>query len=45
VLSPYFGGMIAFVKDVELQLERRETIRVDECKLISILRDRMMVDV
>jgi hypothetical protein len=38
VLSPYFGGMIAFVKDVELQLERRETIRVDEYKVQQLVR-------
>ena len=32
VLSPYFGGMIGFVKDVEPLLERgqRDKIRVDE---------------
>ena len=33
MLSPYFGGMIAFVKDTEITLERetrRDRIMVDE---------------
>ena len=37
VLSPYFGGMIAFVKDTEVQLERmtdRAKISVNERKSI-----------
>ena len=36
-MSPYFGGMIAFVKDTELQLERmtdRSKISVNERKSI-----------
>lgn len=40
VLAPYFGGMIAFVKDTELGLERttdRSKITVNERKsVISI---------
>lgn len=32
MLSPYFGGMIAFVKDAEVSLERtpKDKISVDE---------------
>ena len=36
VLSPYFGGMVAFVKDTEMHLEKgsRERIAVNESELI-----------
>ena len=38
VLSPYFGGMIGFVKDVEPLLERaqRDRITVDESESAEI---------
>ena len=37
VLSPYFGGMIGFVKDMEPLLERgqKDRIRVDEREALS----------
>lgn len=37
MLSPYFGGIVSFVKDTEIYLERegqRENIRVDERNLL-----------
>ncbi|XP_065060211.1 vacuolar protein sorting-associated protein 52 homolog isoform X1 [Rhopilema esculentum] len=39
VLSPHFGGMIAFVKDTESVLERGSTLqRIDEGKIEQIVR-------
>lgn len=37
MLSPYFGGMIAFVKDCErlLEHERLDQLKAEECKLSS----------
>ena len=39
VLSPYFGGMVAFVKDTEMLLEKgsRERIAVNESEQFFIL--------
>ena len=43
VLSPYFGGMIGFVKDVEPLLERgqRDRIKVDESESSERLIDTL----
>jgi len=40
VLSPYFGGMIGFVKDMEPLLERgqKDRIRVDERRIQQLVR-------
>ncbi len=38
VLSPYFGGLIGFVKDVEPLLERGEKPRVDERRIQQLVR-------
>ncbi|XP_046844098.1 vacuolar protein sorting-associated protein 52 homolog [Xenia sp. Carnegie-2017] len=38
VLSPGFGGMIAFVKDTEPLIERHENIEVEERRIAQIVR-------
>ncbi|XP_052091207.1 vacuolar protein sorting-associated protein 52 homolog [Mytilus californianus] len=40
ILSPYFGGMIMFVKDCELQMDRggAESIKCDEKRVQQIVR-------
>ena len=40
VLSPYFGGIVGFVKDVEPLLERgqRDRIKVDERRIQQLVR-------
>ncbi|VDI12964.1 vacuolar protein sorting-associated protein 52 [Mytilus galloprovincialis] len=40
ILSPYFGGMIMFVKDCEVQMERggAESIKCDEKRVQQIVR-------
>ncbi len=40
VLSPYFGGLIGFVKDAEPLLERgeRDKIRMDERRIQQLVR-------
>lgn len=38
VLSPYFGGLIGFVKDVEPLFERGDKPRVDERRIQLLVR-------